>query len=111
MSVTTAGAYGLRLSSVEPGWLAVDGGAHWPEVRVVRESARDAPELRLDLRARELRVRSDIPDTELIHPLLGRVGAQLSLSRGYERCTQAQWRAARERGSWSGPSTPGRALC
>jgi hypothetical protein len=79
-----AGAYGLRLSGAEPGWLAVDGGAHWPELCCVHESAADAPELTLDLQAGELRVRSDVSDTELIHPLLGRVGAHMSLARGYD---------------------------
>lgn len=80
--MTVAGAYGLRLSGVEAGWLAARGGSHWSEISCTRESHPDAPELALDVHALELRVRSDIPHSELVHPLLGRVGAQLSFARG-----------------------------
>jgi hypothetical protein len=79
--VTLAGAYGFRLSGVQDEWLALEDGSDWPEFSVTRERRLDAPELTLDLDAQELRVRSDIPHSELVHPLLGRVGAQLSLTR------------------------------
>jgi hypothetical protein len=80
--VTYAGAYGFRLSGAETEWLAVEGEPAWPELSYTREARPYAPELTLDLRASELRVRSDIAHSELIHPLLGRVGAHLSLATG-----------------------------
>ena len=76
------GAYGFRLAGVETGWLGVSDAAHWPEVSFMRETRPDAPELALDVDALELRVRADIPHGELVHPLLGRVGAGLALARG-----------------------------
>lgn len=82
MTVAVAGAYGFRLPGVEIGWLGVSGAADWPEVLCKRERSPDVPELVLDPDALELRVRADIPHNELVHPLLGRVGAHLALARG-----------------------------
>jgi hypothetical protein len=79
----TVGAYGFRLSGLRANpWLAVSGGSHWPEVSCKRELQAGAPELSLDLDALELRVRSDVSHSDLVHPLLGRVASHVALAHG-----------------------------
>jgi hypothetical protein len=83
MSETLAGAYGFRLSGLDSEqWLGVTGAEHWPEVSCVRDSAPGAEELRLDVGALVLRVRSDVAHGEFVHPLLGRVASHLALAHG-----------------------------
>jgi hypothetical protein len=83
MTTTVVGAYGFRLSGLDaPGWLGVRDAPHWPELSCRRESRRGGPELTLDIGAGELRVRADIPHSELVHPLLGRVAAVMALAHG-----------------------------
>jgi hypothetical protein len=83
MTLTVPGAYGFRLSGVETGaWLGVRGAAEWPEITCRTESRLDAPELVLDGARFELRVRADIPHSELVHPLLGRLASHLLVTRG-----------------------------
>jgi hypothetical protein len=82
MTTAVAGAYGIRLAGVETCWLSVSGGAHWPEVSCERDSSPDAPELAFDVDALELRLRADIPHSELVHPLLGRIGTYVALAQG-----------------------------
>ena len=80
MTVSVAAAYGFRLSGLETAeWLGVTGASHWPELSCRRDSRPDAPELSLDLHPLELRVRADIPHSELVHPLLGRVASHIAL--------------------------------
>jgi hypothetical protein len=84
MSVTTA-AYGFRISGLKSdAWLGVHGASGWPEVAVVTDDHPDAPELSLDLHPLQLRVRTDIAHSELVHPLLGRAGSHLALANGAE---------------------------
>jgi hypothetical protein len=47
-----------------------------------RDSDPDAPELTFDARSLELRVRADVPHSELVHPLLGRVAALMAVANG-----------------------------
>jgi len=81
--MTVSGAYGFRLTGLASGaWLGVSGAAHWPEVSCNPDNDPDAPELWLDVRARELRVRADVEQSEFVHPLLGRAASQLALAHG-----------------------------
>jgi energy-coupling factor transporter ATP-binding protein EcfA2 len=81
--MTVTGAYGVRLSGLEAGkWLGVSAASHWPELSCTKDSRPYAPELSLDLRALELRVRADIAHSELVHPLLGRAGSHVALAHG-----------------------------
>jgi hypothetical protein len=78
-----AAAYGFCLSGLEAAeWLGVTGAPHWPELSYFTDSRPDAPELSLDLDALELRVRSEVPHSELVHPLLGRVASHVALAHG-----------------------------
>jgi hypothetical protein len=82
MSEATA-AYGFRFAGLESHrWLGVSGGGHWPCVTCRRDGSADAPDLVLDTDGLELRTRADIPHSELVHPLLGRVASRLALARG-----------------------------
>jgi hypothetical protein len=81
--MTVKGAHGCRLSGLEAGtWLGVSEALHWPEISCKSDSRPDAPELLLDVHALELRVRADIPHSELVHPLLGRIASQVALAHG-----------------------------
>jgi hypothetical protein len=81
--MTATGAYGLRLSGVEADtWLGVSGASHWPELSCRKDRRADVPELALDPHTLELRIRADVAHSELVHPLLGRVGAQMALAHG-----------------------------
>ena len=81
--MTAPGAYGLRLAGLEADtWLGVRGASHWPELSCQRDSRADAAELALDQDALKLCVRADIAHGDLVHPLLGRVAAQIALARG-----------------------------
>ena len=81
--MTVTGAYGLRLSGLKTEtWLRVSGASHWPELACQKDGRFEAPELSLDLHGLELRVRAGIAHSELVHPLLGRVAAQIALARG-----------------------------
>ena len=83
MTATVAGAYGFRLSGLETvSWLGVTGAAAWPKVSCERDDRPDAPDLWLDADALELRIRADIPHSELVHPLLGRVAGRLAPMHG-----------------------------
>jgi hypothetical protein len=83
MTISTAAAYGFRLSGLGTAeWLGVTGASHWPELSCQGDSRPDAPELSLDLDALELRARSDILHSELVHPLLGRVASHIALAQG-----------------------------
>ena len=83
MRMTVRGAYGVRLSGLEAGtWLGVREASHWTEISYKRDSRPEAPELRFDVHALELRVRADLPHSELVHPLLGRVASQVALAHG-----------------------------
>jgi hypothetical protein len=84
VTVTVAGAYGFRLSGLNTAErLAVTGASHWPQLSYTTDNRPDAAEVSLDVNSLELRVRADVSRSELVHPLLGRVGAQLALaSRG-----------------------------
>lgn len=81
--MTVAGAYGFRLTGLNTGaWLGVTGASRWPEISCKSDSRPDAPELWLDLHARELRVRADVAHSEIVHPLLGRVASHIALAHG-----------------------------
>ena len=81
--MTVRGAYGVRLSGLEAGtWLGVREASHWTEISCKRDSRPEAPELSFDVHALELRVRADLPHSELVHPLLGRVASQVALAHG-----------------------------
>jgi hypothetical protein len=83
MTAATAGAYGFRLAGLETvNWLGVSGGADWPKVTCTRDSRPDAPDLWLEADMLELRIRADIPHSELVHPLLGRVAGRLAPMHG-----------------------------
>lgn len=83
MSTTSAAAYGLRLDGLsDDRWLEVTSADHWPLVVVSPEPSRTAEEVSLDREALRLHIRSDVPHTELVHPLLGRVASELALARG-----------------------------
>jgi hypothetical protein len=83
MSATASAAYGFRVCGLESGrWLGVTGAEDWPQLSCERGGRADAPELALDIDALVVRVRADIPHSELVHPLLGRVLSQLALVRG-----------------------------
>lgn len=81
--MTAAGAYGLRLTGLEAdAWLGVHGAGHWPEILCRKDLRPDAPELALDLKALQVRVRADIAHSELVHPMLGRIASYFSLAHG-----------------------------
>jgi hypothetical protein len=83
VTMSAAAAFGFRMSGLDTGaWLGVRGASHWPEISCQRDSSPDAPELSLDIAALELRVRSDVPHSELVHPLLGRVASHIALVHG-----------------------------
>lgn len=83
MTPTSAAAYGLRLEGLgNDRWLEVFGAAHWPLVAVSIEACGTAAEVALDRETLRLHVRADVPHTELVHPLLGRIGSELALARG-----------------------------
>jgi hypothetical protein len=85
MSEFAVAAYGVQFCGLETGrWLGVTGAAHWPRVTCLVEDRTDAPELALDTDALELRVRAETSQSELVHPLLGRVAAHLALARGHD---------------------------
>jgi hypothetical protein len=77
------GAYGLRLAGLQSAeWLGVIGAAHWPEISCSQDGRAGAPELALAIKSLELRMRADVSQSELVHPLLGRVASHLALARG-----------------------------
>ena len=81
--MSAAAAFGFRLSGLENvEWLSVTGAAHWPEFSYQSDSRPDAPELSLDVAALQLRVRSDVAHSELVHPLLGRAASHIALAQG-----------------------------
>jgi energy-coupling factor transporter ATP-binding protein EcfA2 len=83
--MTVTGAYGFRLSGLQDdAWLSVSGASHWPEISCQRDGGPDAPELSFDPNADELRVRADIPHSELVHPLLGRMASHLAPAHGLD---------------------------
>jgi hypothetical protein len=83
MREATAAAYGFRFRGLESGrWLGVIGAAHWPCLSVRGNSRADAPELELDVGSLELWLRAGTPQSELVHPLLGRVASHLALAHG-----------------------------
>ena len=109
MHVTVRGAYGFRLSGLEAGtWLGVSDALHWPEISCETDSRPDAPELLLDVHALELRVRADIVHSDLVHPLLGRVGSQLALAHGADAMHAGA--VAGSEGAWAviGPKGAGK---
>jgi hypothetical protein len=83
MTMTVPAAYGFRLSGLDTAeWLGVSEASHWPELSCEVDDRPDAPELWLDQRARKLRLRADIPHSELVHPLLGRAASHVALVDG-----------------------------
>lgn len=83
MSQRTVAAYGFRFSGLQSDhWLSVSTASHWPRVSCCSDGRADAPELVLDADALELRMRADIPHSELVHPLLGRIASHLLQARG-----------------------------
>jgi hypothetical protein len=79
MTMSAVAAYGCCLSGLEAAkWLGVTGALRWPELSYRRDSRPDAPELSLDLDALELHVPADVPHSELVHPLLGRVASHVA---------------------------------
>jgi hypothetical protein len=83
--MTERGAYGFRVSGLnDVTWLGVNGASHWPEIACVTEGRPDTPELSIDPRTLELRLRGDIPHSELVHPLLGRLASHLALAHGFD---------------------------
>jgi hypothetical protein len=74
-----AGAYGLRLKGIQPtDWLAVEGGADWPELGF----ALDAEDTTIDIRRLRATVARGTPLPELIHPTLARLSLHVAFSRG-----------------------------
>jgi hypothetical protein len=96
--MTVAAAYGFRLAGVEDSWLRLSGAEHWPLITCVEDRSPHAPELLFDVDARQLRLRADIPHSELVHPLLGRVGARLALAKGGDAMHAGA--AAGDAGAW-----------
>lgn len=85
MGKATAAAYGIRLTGLgSEGWLGVTGAGHWPQLSCRRAGIHDAPPVRLDVEALELQVCGDLPHSDLVHPLLGRIATHLALARGVE---------------------------
>jgi hypothetical protein len=85
VSAAIAGAYGVRLPELPSGrWLAVTAAGHWPALRWRSEPGAGLPELAPGSPPPTLRVGEDITHEELVHPLLGRIGAQLALRRGHD---------------------------
>jgi len=83
VTMSAAGAFGFRLSGLENvDWLGVTGASHWPEFSYHRDRRSNAAELSLDIAALELRVRSDVPHSEFVHPLLGRVASHVAPVHG-----------------------------
>jgi hypothetical protein len=76
-----AGAYGLRVTGLEPThWLAVQGAGDWPELQLelgAEESTVDPERLRL-------KVAAGTPLPEIVHPTLARNCLEVALHRGWD---------------------------
>ena len=79
----TVAAYGIRLAGLPSDrWLAVTQVPHWPTLQWHRDPRPGLDTFAVDDDDATLLVGKDVTQEDLVHPLLGRIGAHVALRRG-----------------------------
>jgi len=105
----SAAAYGLRIEGLAPTpWLAVHLASEWPVVVVSRHGQILDDEPRVDLDARRAYVGPTVSESELVHPLLGRIALAFCRTHGTDALHAGV--VAGAAGAWAlvGSSTSGK---